>query len=158
MGTTSIRVAVVGDAAALADLHLDVWDDAYTGLVALSVLDGRRATPLAERVAIWEARLAAPATTWVAEDDGELVGFASAGGGRDGSGQLELMALYVRARVYGTGVGHALLRAAIGDRSAYLWVLVGNERAITFYERQGFRPDGREQPCDEGVELRMLRP
>lgn len=158
MGTTSIRAAVVDDAAALADLHLDVWDDGYTGLVPQSILDARRATPVEERVARWEARLTASTTTWVAEDELGLVGFASAGEGRDGSDQLELMALYVRARVYGTGVGNALFRAAVGDRPAYLWVLVGNERATRFYERQGFRADGQEESCDEGVERRMLRP
>ncbi|QIX26669.1 GNAT family N-acetyltransferase [Nocardioides sp. JQ2195] len=157
MSTTSIRAAVVDDAAALADLHLDVWDDGYTGLVPQSVLDARRATPKAERVTMWEKRLTGSATTWVAEDEDGLVGFASAGKGRDGSGMWELMALYVRARVYGTGVGHALFRATIGDRPAFLWVLVGNERATRFYERQGFRADGQEQSCDEGLERRMVR-
>jgi len=46
----------------------------------------------------------------VAERAGQLLGFVSTGPGRDASPadlpQLELMALYVRAQVYGEGVGH----------------------------------------------------
>lgn len=153
---TVIRLAGEDDAAALAELHLDVWDDGYAGLVPQAILDARRAEPRADRVARWRVRLAA-ANTWVAERESGLVGFASAGPGRDGSGVLELMALYVRAAVYGTGFGHRLLIEAIGDRAAYLWVLAGNDRALAFYERQGFRPDGQEKVCDEGTELRMVR-
>ena len=64
---------------------------------------------------------------------------------------------YVRAAYWGTGVGYALFEIAIGDRAAYLWVLAGNERAIGFYERQGFRLDGTEDEHDEGRHVRMVR-
>ena len=57
----------------------------------------------------------------------------------------------------GTGVGYALFETAIGDRAAYLWVLANNERAIRFYERQGFRLDGTEDEHDEGLHVRMVR-
>jgi GNAT superfamily N-acetyltransferase len=67
------------------------------------------------------------------------------------------MGLYVRASTYGTGVGFALLQEAIGDADAYLWVLDGNDRAIRFYERQGFRCDGTTKPEDVGLERRMVR-
>ncbi|WP_067429469.1 GNAT family N-acetyltransferase [Nocardioides jensenii] len=156
MSQSTIRRASAADGPALAALHLDVWDDGYAGLVAQAILDARRAEPAADRVRRWQERLAST-ETWVAEDGQGLVGFASAGAGRDGAGARELMALYVRARVYGTGVGHALMRAALGDDPAYLWVLAGNERALRFYERQGFLPDGQEQDCEEGHELRMVR-
>lgn len=55
------------------------------------------------------------------------------------------------------GVGHALCEAALGSAPAYLWVLDGNERAIRFYERQGFRFDGATKPDDVGLERRMVR-
>ena len=67
------------------------------------------------------------------------------------------MALYVRAEVYGNGVGRALFQVAIGSASAYLWVLDGNDRAIAFYERQGFGFDGATKPEDVGLERRMVR-
>lgn len=158
--STVVRPADPSDAPALAALHLDVWEDAYTGLMPQRILDERRGRPLEEHVARWERNLANQiARTWVAEDAGGLVGFASSGPGRDADldGVLELMALYVRARVYGAGVGHSLFRAAIGDAPAYLWVLEGNERAIGFYERQGFDFDGHTEDEDEGRHLRMAR-
>ncbi len=116
----------------------------------------------AERVASWSGIIAAGSSdnllAWSL--DGRLLGFSSTGGGRDpddGLPPLELMGLYVRASSYGTGVGHALLEAAIGDSPAYLWVLDGNVRAIGFYERHGFAFDGATKPEDVGLERRMVR-
>ncbi|WP_229856252.1 GNAT family N-acetyltransferase [Nocardioides flavus (ex Wang et al. 2016)] len=54
-------------------------------------------------------------------------------------------------------MGFTLLTEAIGAADAYLWVLDGNERAISFYERQGFALDGATKPEDVGLERRMVR-
>jgi GNAT superfamily N-acetyltransferase len=154
----SIRPAEPADAEALAHLHLDVWDDAYTGLMPQGILDDRRAK-VDERVERWQEILAQAERTWVAEGADGLVGFASTGPARDNDidDLLELYALYVRASHYGTGVGFALFEETVGDRAAYLWVLASNERATGFYERQGFRLDGTEDEHDEGRHLRMVR-
>ncbi|WP_309647165.1 GNAT family N-acetyltransferase [Nocardioides sp.] len=155
---TVVRRATAADAEALAHLHLDVWDDAYTGLMPQSILDDRRDETEA-RVERWRTILTGDHSTVVAEDDEGLVGFASSGPGRDADvdTELELWALYVRARLWGTGVGYALFSEAIGDRAAYLWVLAGNERSIRFYERQGFRLDGTSDEHEHGLHVRMLR-
>ena len=154
----SLRAAVVGDAEALTELHLDCWDDAYTGLVPQPLLDQRRAD-VATGVAKWREILGQDDPTWLADRAGHLVGFASAGTGRDNDVdmELELKALYVRAGSWGTGVGSALLWQSIADRAAYLWVLVGNERAIAFYQRHGFALDGTEDEHDEGLHVHMVR-
>lgn len=153
-----VRRAEPADAEALAHLHVDVWDDAYTGLMPQQVLDGRRAT-VTDRVDWWRAILEDHDRTLVAEAPEGLIGFAAAGPGRDNDvdTELELLALYVRAGWWGTGVGFVLFEEAVGDRAAYLWVLAGNERAIRFYERQGFRLDGTEDEQDEGLHVRMVR-
>jgi GNAT superfamily N-acetyltransferase len=153
-----LRVALVADAESLTGLHLDCWDDAYTGLVPQRILDQRRADAAA-RVERWQGILDGDEPTWVADRAGHLVGFASAGPGRDNDVdiELELKALYVRAAWWGTGVGYALLWETIADRAAYLWVLKGNDRAIGFYERQGFALDGTEDEHDEGLHVRMVR-
>jgi len=153
-----IRRADVGDAGAMAALHIDCWDDAYTGLVPQQVLDERRSIT-DERVEHWREILAGRHSTLVAECADGLIGFASAGRGRDNDVDLdlELWALYVRASWWGRGVGYALLEESIGDRAAYLWVLAGNARAIRFYERQGFRLDGARTEQEMGVEARMVR-
>lgn len=51
----------------------------------------------------------------------------------------ELVKLYTLARTHGTGLGSALLEAAVGEHEAvYLWIMSGNERAERFYRRHGF--------------------
>lgn len=56
-----------------------------------------------------------------------------------------------------------LMNAAFEKLAAYkhiaVWVLKGNERAIKFYEKYGFRFDGTEQEVKLGkpnTELRMI--
>ena len=152
----------VADAEALTDLHLDVWEEAYADLVPASIFAERRARRT-ERVASWRGIIAAGSSAnllaW--SPGGTLLGFSSTGPGRDSPSEelppLELMALYVRASTYGSGVGHALCEAAIGTSPAYLWVLDGNARAIRFYEQQGFGFDGATKPEDVGLERRMVR-
>ena len=154
------RRAVPDDATAVAHLHVDCWDDAYTGLMAQEILDERRANVDA-RAQRWREILTEHDRTLVAETEDGLIGFAGAGPARDndlaGDIETELHALYVRAAWWGTGVGYALLGEAIGDRAAYLWVLANNERAIAFYERQGFRRDGTTDMHIEGLHARMVR-
>ena len=72
----------------------------------------------------------------------------------------ELDAIYTRLAVQGTGIGTALLEAAIGDAPAYLWVVAANARAIAFYERHGFRFDGTQnhyEPWEGVLCARMVR-
>ena len=75
----------------------------------------------------------------------------------------EIFAIYVLAAYYGQKVGYELMNAAFEKLSTYkhiaVWVLKGNERAIKFYERYGFRFDGTEQEIKLGTpntELRMM--
>jgi GNAT superfamily N-acetyltransferase len=156
-----ISPARVGDAEALTDLHLDVWDEAYAGLVAPTILEQRR-RERAERVAGWQQMIGDDATTeLLARDDSDaLVGFSCTRTSippADDLPALELLALYVRATSYGTGGGPALLRAALGDADAHLRVLEGNARATRFYERQGFLLDGSVEESPYGRQLRMVR-
>lgn len=154
-----VRLARPQEADALVDLHLACWREAYADLLTPERIE----RPFADRAAAVAKRrrhLVDPSrATWVAEDDGGLVGFAVAGPARhhDAPTDLELHAIYARAAVWGAGVGRALLVAAVGDRPAYLWVLDGNERAIGFYRRQGFELDGATEVHPEGLHRRMVR-
>jgi GNAT superfamily N-acetyltransferase len=156
----TIRRGTASDAEALAHLHLDVWEDAYTGLISQQILDDRRAA-VDQRVERWRGIVAQDDPPWIAVTADGPIGFASAGAGRDNDLDLdvglELWSLYVRKQWWGTGVGFALFEVAVGDRAAYLWVLANNERAIRFYERQGFRLDGQLDEHDEGLHARMVR-
>ena len=150
------RRAVPADAEALTRLHLDCWDDAFTGLMPQEILDARR-DDLPARVQRWRDALANGHTS-VAEHGSGLIGFVNAAPGTElPQFEIQLFALYVRAAWWSTGVGHALFVTAVGDRSAYLWVLEGNDRSIRFYERQGFRFDGAGENEPYGRRVRMVR-
>ena len=155
---TTLRTAVATDDESLVDLHLACWREAYAGLVPADLIESTFADRAAALTRRREQRAAGRAL-WVAESAGSLVGFASGGPARHehAPAPVELYALYTRAAVWGTGVGHALCVAAIGEVAAYLWVLAGNARAIGFYERQGFALDGTEKDAPAGLDLRMVR-
>jgi GNAT superfamily N-acetyltransferase len=157
----TIRRGTPEDAAAGAALHIACWREAYAGIVPAEVL-AKLTDDIETRTERWRAFLADGPPRWLAaDDDGALVGFASAGPGRDDDidVELELYAIYVRNAQYGTGLGSRLLETAIGDASAYLWVFEANARARTFYQRHGFEPDGarKPEPSFQEPEIRMIR-
>lgn len=59
-----------------------------------------------------------------------------------------LHSLYIDPDALGQGIGHALMSHALstftawGCKRAHLWVLEGNSRASSFYERQGWQLTG----------------
>ncbi|MGH1548504.1 GNAT family N-acetyltransferase [Leifsonia poae] len=141
-GEIMVRRATVADAAGIARVHVTGWREAYAGRLAADFLDGLDEARFA---ANWE-RIVVDGVTdaFVAERDGEIVGWATAGPGRDDDPPRprELEGIYLVASAYGSGAGQQLLDAAVGDSPAYLWVMEGNARAESFYRRNGFAPDG----------------
>jgi ribosomal protein S18 acetylase RimI-like enzyme len=162
----AIRQAELADADALGAVHIACWREAYQHL--LSADSFRVATP-EWRAKRWQRILAGGAIVWLAETerDGdaerELVGFASAGDARGDNPPrgLELHSIYALAKTHGTGLGQALLDAAIGTEPASLWVAEINPRAQAFYRRNGFDFDGTRMLApfvlDTVAEVRMLR-
>ena len=142
------RFADTSDADALGALHTRSWRAAYRGLIDQAALDG---LDPADKAAQFLAMLDPGsrderAVVWiVAELDGDPVGHAIAQRHED---EGHLHALYLDPDHFGTGVGPTLhdmaLRALrrIGCNSATLRVLDGNDRAIGFYERRGWRLTG----------------
>ena len=145
----SFRDASPDDALPVAVVHIRSWQVAYRGLIPDSYLD--RMDP-AERAARYTFGQPGPETI-VVEDAGGIGGFATVGPSRDldaGPEQGELMALYLDPSWWGRGAGRTLMtqaRARLADRGytvATLWVLAGNHRARSFYERDGWCADGRD--------------
>lgn len=163
------------EAAALGELHVAVWRDAYAGLMARRHLD---ALDPAARAGLWRAVAeAVDETGWAASVDdtgratgyralvarhgGRLVGMITVGTPHDAEppAPVELWSLNVAAEHHGRGVARALVVAALPEGPAYLWVLRGNARAIAFYAKWGFALDGTEKydPTYDVVDLRMTR-
>lgn len=140
----AVRGARVADAPALAHVHRESWRTTYAGILPADFI-AQQAGYRSPRS--WARRLAAPlaeSAHFVAEADGEIVGFASCGPARHRLEGLEceIYALYVLQPWQRRGVGRALTRACAahfvrhGHFGFYLWVLKAN-RARLFYERMG---------------------
>jgi ribosomal protein S18 acetylase RimI-like enzyme len=164
----TIRPARPEDAAAIARIRVDSWRDTYAHVLSPEYLealdpvagtDGWRGT--IERM----TEDPSLGTFVVAEVDGAVRGFAIAGVPRPLPGETpprewQLFLIYQDAALHGTGSGQALIEASIGDRPAHLWTAEDNPRAIAFYRRNGFVPDGERtsDPTAEGLaEIRMVR-
>ncbi|MET3811537.1 GNAT family N-acetyltransferase [Arthrobacter sp. UYEF3] len=159
-----IRQAAAEDADAVVRMHTQAHEECYGHLLPLEFFEGRRAS-IPERVTRRRPYLESTEPRIIALDENdEIVGFADAGPGRDEdrSQELELYSIYTLSRTYGTGLGAALLTAALADSAAYLWVLEDNPRARAFYEKYGFQADGKRAvlpPAWHALpELRMVRP
>jgi ribosomal protein S18 acetylase RimI-like enzyme len=150
-----IREAIARDADAIARVHIDAWRWAYRGLMPDRVLDELE---LGARAQKWRDILAKHETTTFVSCGPEVVAFASVGESKEEPGVGHLYALYQAPAVVGTGVARALLgRCLRGWIEMTLYVLQGNERAIGFYAKHGFVPDGQKDGSKDdplGVHLR----
>jgi GNAT superfamily N-acetyltransferase len=159
----AIRPAGEADGPAVAAVRRASWRAAYTGIIDAAIIE--RVT--APRPA--GTRPPHPYLTTlvaVAEYQQQVVGYASYGPERSvvtqpappGSPELteagqageasELYAIYLAPDRWSSGVGRALMDAALdalrvaGYRYVVLWVLTANARARRFYAKAGFAPDG----------------
>ncbi|BDT88345.1 GNAT family N-acetyltransferase [Nocardia cyriacigeorgica] len=153
--------AAAEHARGLAECHIVCWREAYRGLVPDHVLD---AFDIGQRTDIWTRRLNEyPGRTTVAIADNTVIGFITLGPSvyRPVVTPLELNALYVRSPWYGSGVADDLVQTTLNpDIPCSLWVFEQNPRAIAFYRKYGFTPDGatRTEYFAAVTELRMVRP
>jgi GNAT superfamily N-acetyltransferase len=141
-----VRLATASDADAITRVQERTWQAAYRHVFPVAELE-RGGFIQPQR---WRDRIARPPagwTTFVAEREGAVTGFASVGPSRDERGIGELYAIYVQPEEWSTGTGRALIERAEEQlrgryREATLWVLEDNPRARAFYERAGWSPDG----------------
>jgi GNAT superfamily N-acetyltransferase len=156
-----VREARFEDAAAIARVQVESWQAAYQGLMSAQRL---AAFTAGVRTPAWQRNLRERSGVRTTVFDGEagIVGFASTGKSRDLIGWAEIWAIYVAPGSWGRGVGSALFAEAIAELAAQglprvmLWVLEGNQRALQFYQGNGFALDGTRR-LDDGLPLLRLR-
>ena len=135
-----VRPGRPNDAEATAHIHVDSWAAAYT-------LTG----PTLEERLEYHRRFP---PTFVADVDGEIVGFVAVGRSRDPDAEGELYTIYVDPTHWGAGVGRELIRAGeermreLGYQRVALWMLDGNSRAQRFYESAGWALDGERRTIE----------
>jgi len=168
VATTSLalRAGTLADADAIAALHARSWQITYRGLFSDAFLDG---PVLEERRTMWRTRL----NSWdakrngvlLAEENRELLGFASVLLDTEPQWGARLDNLHVSPDGKGRGVGRQLMRAAAqwvrdsGEAtSLHLMVFERNEPARGFYDAmRGECVERREVTVEDGTRLVELR-
>jgi GNAT superfamily N-acetyltransferase len=141
----TIRLATPADAPAIAQVRVDAWRTTYRGMIPDGYLDAMK---VEDSAALWHKVLtAAPNTTstFVADSDGRVVGFAS--GMPKPEAKLgfdcELTGIYLVRDAQGAGIGRRLVGAVAaaqrshGATAMIAWVIAGNKTARAFYEALG---------------------
>ena len=160
-GTESaIRPAVIGDAPAIARVHVDAWRTSYTKQLPSTVLENLR---YEDRERMWHDFVAARdiRRVFVATSAAnEIVGFAACGPNRTGDPRYpgELYAIYLLAAERGSGRGRALFEAvgtylrSQGLTPFQLWVIAGDATIDRFYEKLGGRIVASQPTVVDGVD------
>ena len=166
-----IRPATLKDVQQIAEIHVASWQAAYPGLLPQKLLDNLSAEP---RANWWRQAIAQNGRIkiLVATDEADNIqGFAAYSPSRDDDATedtAEIQAIYLAPTAWGKGYGRVLMNRALEDIQAQgftevtLWVLKGNQRAITFYEKAGFNLENETKTEELGgaliTELRYRRP
>jgi ribosomal protein S18 acetylase RimI-like enzyme len=158
-----IRKAQQQDVYAYAACQVASWRAAYKHIVPDEYLSALSA----ERRAEWLSQSLREDQTcsyYCMLMDEEIIGVLVLGKARDEErpNAGEIYAIYLLEAFWGQGFGAQLMRHAIeslramGYQEALLWALEENSRARRFYERAGFRPDGRQKEIVLGKPLTEL--
>ena len=140
-------------------VHWKSWQEAYSGIVDQRYLDSLTLDKC-EKIAFRRTD-----NVIIAKDGDSVIGFVGFGKYRNDELENagEVFAVYILSQYYGKGIGYRLMQAALSELADYskiaVWVLKENTRAIRFYERCGYRFDGREQIIELGspvVAARMV--
>ncbi|MBR4435118.1 MAG: GNAT family N-acetyltransferase [Clostridia bacterium] len=126
-------------------VHFNSRQEAYSGIVEQVFLTQKTIDKC------FAQAINAKDNTVIAKDGERVVGFVQYGkyGSEDLENAGEITALYVLPDYFGKGIGYRLMQEAVQILSDYpqiaLFVIKGNQRAIGFYTRYGFRFDGQER-------------
>ncbi len=145
MRDARIRPAILADAPAIATVRVNAWRATYRGMIPDAYLDAMK---VEDSESLWARVLGAPpntTSTFVAEDDAGVVGFASgvmkpeAKFGFD----CELTGIYLLRDSQRAGIGRRLMAAVAGTQRSHgatamiAWVIAANKPARAFYEKLG---------------------
>lgn len=155
-----IRAAVLADAAKCADIHMRSWVLAYKDSVPEDIIDSHNA----RRPAMWKELLANNTDVhYVALLDDTIIGIITINPSYDTDlpkTVYELSGLYLDPDFVGKGFGRLIMDwikneiSSRGYKAISLWVLDRNFRARAFYDKCGFKPDGKSKESGIGDTLK----
>lgn len=131
----------------LGQLHWQVWEETYRGLIPDAYLDTFSPEKWTEKA------LHDTLDSFLLLVDGKLAGFASCSDPATPSVPVpdasEIVAFYLLRKYQGQGLASRLMRHCLEfctRPNVVLYVLEGNEKAAGFYRHMGFEFTGRAQP------------
>jgi GNAT superfamily N-acetyltransferase len=137
--TVVLRRAELGDVDALGELHSFCWTELYSAVIPPHILAELSPETMA---GLWKRFVTRgdEYIQWVAELDGQIVGFAGRGPGRETGYEVatELYFIYVHPHHRRAKIGKQLLAKADVD---YLWIAEANRDSRAFYRKNKFYPD-----------------
>lgn len=157
MDDYTVRRAEAADARRLAEIHIAAWRSAYAGIMSEEVLAGLDLQRITANMANSLSVAESPISTFVAvsASTNVVLGFGGVCPPRNGADVLdqlpdttglgELAFLNFHPDAFGTGAASVLIRSledelrTRGFTRAYLMVAEGNERAMRFYAKHGWR-------------------
>ena len=159
-----IREAKLKDAKAIAQIHVDTWKTTYSAILPAAYIEKQT---YAKRCDRWKRMLEASVKTdhfiYVAELEGEIIGFVDGGKARSASPiyKGEIYALYILEAYQRQGLGRDLIRTIArqlsqsGLDSILVWVLADNS-ACQFYQSLGGREVEHKQVNFNGSKLQEI--
>lgn len=160
-----IRKANQNDVSDIAHIHFTSWNATYADLLPETYC--AKENNLSQKRAMWEEIIpSSGVNTWIArETENNNVGFISYFTKDD---ECEITTLYILPQYQSLGLGNKLMNSAIDDIYQYnryislsLWVLKTNLSAISFYEKLGFKSDGKhsEELYEDTkiIDIRMVK-
>ena len=160
-----IRNGKIEDATEIARIQVQTWRVAYAGIAPADYLAGLSEE---KRTLSWRQQLADGKTLiLVFFENNEMAGWISGGRCRDAdvTDESEVYAIYVSPRYWGRRIGRQLMARFEEQLPAtpriYLWVLGANRRALMFYNKMGYAPDGTAKDIKLGdailPEIRLVK-
>lgn len=163
----TVRNAKIDDAEAIATIHVKTWQCTYKGQIPDSYLDS---LSIEQKTEGWRKQIQNAKENehiFVAETDGNVVGWCTAGASRDEDASKdvgELQGIYIHPDFIGKGIGTKLMEHALNIlkkdeyKTITLWVLSSNANTRKFYEKKGWSLDGKEKNDIRGdFELHEVR-
>lgn len=166
MSEIQVRPAILIDAERIATIHVRTWQCAYNGHIPEKYL---HKLSIEEKIPTWKNKILHPIPdtyVFVIEQAGQVMGWCTTGKSRDQdlSDSGEIFGIYIDSEHLGQGLGTKLMQYILnflkekGYQNALLWVLTSNENSRRFYEKNGWKLEGKTkiEPYD-GLELPVTR-
>lgn len=159
----TIRLAIPSDASGMAETSIRSWEVAYKDILPIDYIREKNTTRMEQfKHNITDEN----ENSYVIQIDNKTIGIMKIAPPVDDDlddNYYELHYIYLQPNYFGQGIGAQAVDFAfdkvreLGKKYISLWVFSENENSIKFYEKCGFRRDGRTAIQDRGKATVIIR-